>query len=105
MTIIVGVKFAKGVVVATDSRSTYGEAEYMRDTERKIDSINEKVAVTSSGIRAATNRIFKDLKAYVDANENPSFDEIVRKCEDIMSDFYKRYSGRLKEELRRWLEC
>ena len=29
----------------------------------------------------------------------PTFDEIIRKCEDIMSDFYKRYSGRLKEEL------
>jgi ATP-dependent protease HslVU (ClpYQ) peptidase subunit len=40
MTIIVAVKFAKGVVVATDSRSTYGEAEYMRDTERKIETLN-----------------------------------------------------------------
>jgi 20S proteasome alpha/beta subunit len=99
MTIIVAVKFAKGVVVATDSRSTYGEAEYIRDTEGIIETLNAKVALTSSGIRAATNRIFKELKAYVEANENSTFDEIVQKCEDVMSNFYKRYSVRLKEEL------
>ncbi|MGA2682025.1 MAG: hypothetical protein ABSF44_09530 [Candidatus Bathyarchaeia archaeon] len=99
MTIIVAVKFSNGVVVATDSRSIYGEAQYVRDTERKIDTLNDKVAVTSSGIRAASNRIFKELRSYVEANENLTFDEIVSECEDLMRNFYKRYSGRLKEEL------
>jgi len=30
--------------VATDSRTTYGEADFVRDIDRKIETLNEKVA-------------------------------------------------------------
>lgn len=50
MTIIVAVKFSKGVAIATDSRVTYGDLPLMRDMQRKIDSLNDKIAITTVGL-------------------------------------------------------
>jgi proteasome beta subunit len=99
MTVIVALKFSPGVVIATDSRLTYGELEYVRDIERKIDILTDEVAFTSSGLDAATDRITRELRTYVETSGNLTFDEIVKKCEDIMWDFYKRYGERLKDEI------
>jgi 20S proteasome alpha/beta subunit len=101
MTVIVAVKFPKGVVVATDSRITYGESEYVRDMERKLDSLNDEVAFTHCGLNAATDRITRELKTYVETSGALTFDEVVKKCEDIMWDFYNRYGARLEDEVEK----
>jgi len=98
MTIIVAVKFPKGTVVATDSRVTFGELPLMRDEERKIDSLNEKIAITSVGLTGACDKVLKEIKASVGTSTTLAFDEIVQKCEDIMWDFYKRNKERIEEE-------
>lgn len=96
MTIIVAVKFSKGVIIATDSRVTYGNLALMREEERKIDSLNEKIAVTSVGLTGACDRILKEIKASV-GTANLESDEIIEKCEDIVWNFYKRNKERIEE--------
>jgi 20S proteasome alpha/beta subunit len=98
MTIVVAVRFSKGVVVATDSRITYGDFPLMREDERKIDSLNQKIAVTSTGLTGACDRILKDIKASVGSSTFLTFDEVVKKSEDIVWDFYKRNKERIEEE-------
>lgn len=98
MTIVVAVRFSKGVVVATDSRITYGDFPLMREDERKIDSLNQKIAVTSTGLTGACDRILKDIKTSVGSSTFLTFDEVVKKSEDIMWDFYKRNKERIEEE-------
>lgn len=108
MTIIVAVKFAKGVVVATDSRTTYGEADFVRDIDRKIETLNEKVALTSTGITAVHHKIAKGLQTYMKADDSRTFDDIVQKCEDLTIDFRKRYGARMKEDEKEgedWTYC
>jgi 20S proteasome alpha/beta subunit len=98
MTIIVAVKFPKGTVIATDSRVTFGEFPLMRDEERKIDSLNERIAVTSAGLTGACDRILKEIKTTVGASAGLTFDETVQKCEDLMWEFYRRNKERIEEE-------
>jgi 20S proteasome alpha/beta subunit len=97
MTIIVGVKFSKGIVVATDSRETYGESDYIRDQARKVDTLIKKFAVTSCGLTGATDRILLQVKERVEKSAGLTFDELVKTCEDVMWDFYKKFKERLEK--------
>jgi len=84
--------------LATDSRVTYGDLPLMRDEERKIDSLNKKVAITSVGLTGACDKILKEIKASMGVGNHYAFDEIVEKCEDIMWGFFKRNKERIQEE-------
>lgn len=95
MTIIVAVKFSKGVAIATDSRVTYGDLPLMRDMQRKIDSLNDKIAITTVGLSGACDKISKEIRTLAGGTNHLVFDEIVEKTEDIMWNFYKRYKERI----------
>ena len=97
MTIVIALKFSKGTVLATDSRVTFGGAPLMRDEERKIDSLTRRIAITSVGLTGACDKIVKQIKASVGSSRSLAFDDILKRCEDIMWDFYKRNKERIEE--------
>lgn len=99
MTIVIAVRFSEGIAVATDSRVTFGAAPLMRDEERKIDSLAHGIAITSVGLTGACDKIVKEIKATVGPSSSLTFDEILKKCEDIIWDFYKRNKERIDEEM------
>lgn len=98
MTIIVGVKFSNGIVVATDSRLTYGESDYIRDQARKVDALTKKIAVTSSGLTGACDRILRQVREHIETTNDLAFDEIIKICEDVTWDFYKTFKERFDKE-------
>ncbi len=98
MTIIVAVKCSKGVVIATDSRVTYGNLPLMRDQDRKIHSLNDKVAITSVGLTGPCDRLSKEISKCTEGTSNLAIDEIIEKAEDIMWNFYKRNKERILED-------
>ena len=98
MTIIVAVKYSNGVVIATDSRVTYGNLPMMRDQERKIHSLNDKAAITSVGLTGPCDRLSKEIVKCSEGAGNLAIDEIIEKAEDTMWNFYKRNKERILED-------
>ena len=99
MTLIVAMKYKEGVVIASDSRLTYGEEPLMREESPKIEILG-KFAITGAGLVGPLERIINEIVSTFKSVPSPSFEEVVLKCEDIMYQFYEKYAERIKKDTK-----
>ena len=98
MTLVVALKYDKGVVTACDSRVTYGPAPLMREEPRKIESIGTNVGMMGTGMVGAVDSVTEELKSAFPASAPLKIKDVVAKSEDIVWSFYKRHRERFEEE-------
>ncbi len=93
MTIIAGIKFDGGIVIASDSQVTRGD-ELMRTDERKIDEIevgNIKIIFAGAGDGRLINRAKEQLILECQKREINSSLEFKDVCEDVVNFIKDRY--------------
>ena len=96
-------KYKEGVIIATDSLVTYAEAPLVREEPPKIESLGN-FAITGAGLSGPLDRIIKEIKTVFKTSPISNFNELVEFCEDIMWNFYQKYSERIldTEEEETW---
>ncbi|MHA1829825.1 MAG: hypothetical protein ACTSX6_14385 [Candidatus Heimdallarchaeaceae archaeon] len=94
---IVALKYANGVVMATDSRVVYGTMPLMREQARKIEKVNENIGFAAAGLLGSIDKIFEGLKSQVSSVKSAPIEQIVTSCEDISWHYHQRYSERFEE--------
>ena len=98
MTINLGIKYSVGVIIATDSRITYGNIPLMRHEGSKIECLNNQIAITSDGLVGPSEKIIKEIKMNMSRFGSLNFDEFIKKVEDFVWKFYERYNERIIED-------
>lgn len=98
MTLIVAMKYDKGVVMACDSRVIYGLAPLMREEPRKIESLGTNVGMMGAGLTGAVDRAMEELKSTFPTSAPLKIKDIIAKSEDILWSFYKKHRERFEEE-------
>jgi len=97
MTLIVALKYDKGVVMACDSRVTYGLAPLMREEPRKIEQLGTNVGVMGAGLIGGVDRVMTELKSAFPTSAPLKIRDVVAKSEDILWGFYKKHRERFEE--------
>jgi len=98
MTLIVALRYQHGVVIACDSRVTYGLAPLMREEPRKIESLGNNIAIMGAGLIGGVDRVINNLKSSFESFKSLTLMEVVEKCEDVLWAFYQKHKERFEEE-------
>lgn len=83
MTLVVGLKGAEGVVLASDSQMTYGE---IRESQTKLFKMSCGVIWGSSGLNSATQDLYTALED-TDLPANPGREETKRVIREAMGHY------------------
>jgi 20S proteasome alpha/beta subunit len=95
MTLIIALKYKKGIVLACDSRVMYGEIK--RDQVRKVELLTESTGVAAAGLVGAIDDILAKVKVFTDSRP-VSFDDMVSFLSDKSLEWFKKNEERLEEE-------
>jgi len=98
MTLIIAIKFQKGVVMACDSRATYEGISLMRNEERKFTCLGNEIAIVGAGMAGFERKISEDLRAWFTSTHLPTLRDTISKCEDLVWETYQRYKERFEKE-------
>jgi len=95
---IVALKYADGVVMATDSRVVYGTMPLMREQARKIEQVTENIGFAAAGLLGTIDKICNSLNSQIGSLKSASIEQIVTTCEDTAWFFYQRYYERFEKD-------
>jgi len=90
LTLIVCIKFEKGVLLATDSREVFGAGEpLMRESQRKIEILNEKYCLVGAWMVGAIERVLEDIREQFNRLKIDDMRAFVDLCEDLVFRYFK----------------
>ena len=90
------VQSSDGLVLATDSRETFGLDEpLMREKKQKIETFGDKYCVAGLGWAGAIERVTEDIHEQFKTLKPNSMRTFVDLCEDMVAKYVKKYGDRL----------
>ena len=97
MTLILGLKYLGGSLLASDRRTMIGDS-IMRDGATKIERLTVDVGITVAGLTGACDDIIRAVKAFCAANQTTSFDGIASCVSDSTLDYFKKNREKLEDD-------
>ncbi len=97
MTLILGLKFKGGSLIASDRRTMIGDL-LMREGEAKVERLSSDIAVATAGLTGACDDILRAVKAFCSSNNATSFDSISSCVSDTTLDYYKKNKEKLEDD-------
>ena len=96
MTLIAAIKYAKGSMLATDTRVMIGTLK--RDRAIKLEPLTGNIGIASTGLVGATDDILDTVKAFCKPIASVSFDDLVSRLSDAALEWDKKNSEKLSED-------
>jgi len=84
-----------GMVIAADSRATYGDAPLMRDSGGKILPIDNRFCIATVGWTGGADRVVDEVKVQFGKARVDTTRAFIDLCEDVSFSYLKRYKERL----------
>lgn len=90
MTLIISLEGRDGIVIASDSRVTTGDAHYRDDSDKKLDKISDHIGLATAGDALLVEALIKELKDVVNVDPNLQ-NSVTLTAEKFRQILYNKY--------------